>query len=126
MIIRKLALSTVGLIVCLVLFLHHARGQDAEMGKALYEACVICHKLEPTSSENGPTLIGIVGRKAASANDFTYSAALRRAGIVWDEAGLDSYLTDPQAFISGTRMPFSGITDNTERADLIAYLKRLR
>jgi len=126
MILARLALSTVALLVSLFLFPPHAQAQDAGMGKALYEACVICHKLEPTSSENGPTLIGIVGRKAASANDFTYSAALRRAGIVWDEAGLDSYLADPQAFISGTRMPFSGIADNTERADLIAYLKTLR
>jgi cytochrome c2 len=109
-----------------VLVAADAVGQDAVTGKALYEVCAPCHKLEPTSSELGPTLIGIVGRKAGTRDDFRYSRALLGARIAWDEAALDSFLADPQAFIVGTRMPFSGIADKTERANLISYLRTLR
>jgi cytochrome c len=103
-----------------------ARAQDAMRGRVLYEGCAPCHKLEPSSSEQGPTLIGIIGRKAAALEDFRYSRAIMRANIVWDEATLDAYLADTQAYIAGTRMPFGGIPEKTERADLIAFLKTLR
>jgi len=33
---------------------------------------------------------------------------------------------EPQAFIAGTRMPFGGIPDRRERANLISYLGTLR
>jgi len=103
-----------------------ALAQDAARGRVLFEMCAACHKLEPNSTEYGPSLIGIIGRKAAVLRDFSYSRALLRTNIVWDDGRLDIYLADPQAFISGTRMPFSGIANKTERADLIAYLKTLR
>ena len=125
MMLGTLARSVVALMTCCLL-LSPAAAQDVGRGKALYEACAPCHELGPASSEHGPSLIGVVGRRAGAANDFSYSRALLRAGIVWDEAQLDSYLSDPQASISGTRMPFSGIADAAERTDLIAYLKTLR
>jgi cytochrome c len=109
-----------------VLIATGAPAQGTGSGEALYEICAPCHKLEPTSSELGPTLIGVVGRKAGARGDFRYSRALLAAGIVWDEAALDAFLADPQAFIAGTRMPFSGIPDKTERANLISYLRTLR
>jgi cytochrome c len=103
-----------------------ANAQDAARGKAHFEICIVCHKLEPASSEHGPSLIGLVGRKAASLEDFRYSRALQRADIIWGEATLDTFLADPQGSIPGTRMPFGGITDKSERADLIAFLTMLR
>ena len=42
--------------------------------------------------------------------------------VTWDAATLDKYITDPQAFIPGNRMAFAGITDRSQRDDLIAYL----
>jgi cytochrome c len=103
-----------------------AAAQDVAKGKASFEACAVCHTLGPASTEHGPTLIGVWGRKAGARDDFRYSRALLRTNIVWDEAALDAYITDPQAFVPGTRMPFSGVPDNPERADLIGYLKTLR
>lgn len=103
-----------------------AVAQDAVTGKALYEVCAACHKLEAASSELGPSLIGIVGRRAGTRDDFRYSRALMRARFVWDEAALDGFLADPQAFITGTRMPFAGIPDKTGRTNLISYLGTLR
>jgi cytochrome c len=54
------------------------------------------------------------------------SAALRGAEIIWDERSLDAFLTDPQKAVPSNVMPFSGIADAKQRADLIAYLKTLR
>jgi cytochrome c len=100
--------------------------QDVTSGKALYEACTPCHGTGAASTELGPSLIGIVGRAAGAREDFRYSRALRGVKIVWDESTLDAFLADPQAFIVGTRMPFAGIPDKTERANLISYLRTLQ
>jgi cytochrome c len=102
-----------------------ARG-DVEKGKALYETCEVCHKIQPMSTEHGPSLIGILGRRPGALDDFRYSRALQRANIVWNETTLDAYLADPQTFLVGSRMPFPGISDDSERANLIAFLKTLR
>jgi cytochrome c len=102
-----------------------AFAQDVTRGKALYEACAPCHGTGAASTELGPTLIGIAGRAAGAREDFRYSRALRNANVAWDEPTLDAFLADPQAFIVGTRMPFSGIPDKHERADLISYLRTL-
>ena len=51
---------------------------------------------------------------------------MKSAAIVWDEASLDRYLTDPQALVPGNIMPFSGVADEAQRAELIVYLKTLR
>jgi cytochrome c len=67
-----------------------------------------------------------VGRAAGAREDFRYSRALRNARMVWDASTLDAFLADPQAFIVGTRMPFAGISDKVQRADLISYLSTLR
>jgi cytochrome c len=119
MILRTLAL--VLLVSCLIPA--DAWGQDAARGKKAYEACAACHTNKPGG--DGPSLVGIIGRKAGSLDDFTYSRPLRRSGIVWDETALNAYLADPQAFIPGTRMAFSGVPDKKERDDLISYLKSL-
>lgn len=60
------------------------------------------------------------------ASGFRYSNAMKRANITWDEKTLDAYLDDPQKVVPGSVMPFSGIADAQERADLIAYLKTLK
>jgi len=42
--------------------------------------------------------------------------------VTWDSAALDAWITNPQAFIPGNRMPFRGIPDQQARADIIAFL----
>jgi cytochrome c len=51
---------------------------------------------------------------------------MKNANFVWDEKTLDAFLDEPQKVVPGTTMPFSGIANAKERADLIAYLKTLR
>jgi cytochrome c len=81
---------------------------------------MICHSLD--KNEVGPRHRGVFGRKAGSLADYDYSAALKASNIVWNEAALDKWLTDPQALVPGTKMTFS-VDDAQDRADVIAFLK---
>jgi cytochrome c len=99
---------------------------DPEAGARLFRACAACHSLEPGRHRTGPSLAGIVGRKAGTAEGFRrYSPALEGADVVWDAAALDAWLREPGAFIPGNRMTFQGIPDAQVRADLIAYLAQV-
>jgi cytochrome c2 len=98
------------------------RGADVEKGKVAFEECAACHSLDGSGKDDGPTLKGVIGRKAGSLEDFRYSAAMKRSDVTWDAATLDKYITDSQAFIPGNRMAFAGMTDQSQRDDLIAYL----
>jgi cytochrome c len=99
-----------------------ARDADPERGKALFEKrCTGCHAL--TQNHEGPQLQGVYGRASGTAKGFAYSAALKKAQIVWDEKSLDKWLTDPDAFIPGNEMDFL-VSRPQERRDLISYLKQ--
>jgi cytochrome c len=100
--------------------------QDAARGRQLFEQCAACHKVQAESDTDGPTLVGVLGRRSGTLPDFRYSRAMTRAALTWDERQLDAYLADPQAVVAGTRMAFPGLPDKPDRLDLIAYLKTLR
>ena len=97
---------------------------DPVKGKVVFEQCAACHALDDAKSA-GPSLKGMFGRKAGSRDDFRYSVAMTRSGIVWDAATLDAYLADPLAYIKGNRMSFAGVTGKTERDDLISFLEQV-
>ncbi len=98
---------------------------DAEAGKVVFNRCKICHAIEAGKlSPVGPNLHGIFGRKAGTFDNFAYSQAMRDAGVVWTDDTLAKYLHDPRKFVPGNRMAFPGIKDDTEIADLLAYLHR--
>ncbi|MBI3373136.1 MAG: c-type cytochrome [Betaproteobacteria bacterium] len=91
-----------------------------------FERCAACHSGKDTTKDLGPSLVGIIGRKAGSREDFRYSRPLARSGVTWDERSLDAFLKSPDQFIPGTRMPFEGIVSDAERGDIIRYLKTLK
>ena len=97
-----------------------AAAADAEHGKAVFAACAACHSERPDAL--GPSLKGVVGRKAAALEDFRYSAAMKRANLVWDENNLRDYIKDPQGKVKGNRMPYGGVANPQEADDLVAYL----
>ena len=94
---------------------------DVEKGMVLYEKCAACHTLDGTESD-GPTLLGVYGRKAGSLDAFRFSAAMTRSTIVWSAETLDAFIADPQVSVAGNRMSFAGMTEKSERDDLLAYL----
>jgi cytochrome c len=99
---------------------------DAEKGKAVFKKCAMCHQIGPDAKPLiGPPLTGVIGRKAASVADFTYSPGLKKladSGLIWTDANLDKYLTDPKAMVPGSPMALA-LPDAAARADVIAYLK---
>jgi len=100
-----------------------AEAQDA--GEALFKRhCAICHTVEAGKNKIGPSLAGILGRKAGSVPGYSYTDANKNSGVTWDEHNLDTYLTDPKKFIPGTKMLFTGLKNEGERSALIAYLKQ--
>jgi cytochrome c2 len=101
-----------------------APSADPAAGQEVYETrCSFCHG-EGGVGGQGPALIGVVGRKAASVANFAYTPALKGAGLTWTPSDLDRFLTNPAALVPGTSMPMS-VPDAKERADLIAYLASL-
>ena len=99
-----------------------AHAADAARGEELYESrCIGCHSLD--ANRIGPAHRGVVGRRVGTAPDFDYSPALKASTIVWDEATIARWLTDPQALIPGQRMNFR-VALPEDRADIAAYLKR--
>jgi cytochrome c len=97
---------------------------DAARGEKRFEECATCHTLERGVNNVGPSLFGLFGRKAGEIADFRYSPALKKSGIAWNPQTLDSFIADPQKEVPGNRMPFAGMPDAGDRADLIAYLQK--
>lgn len=97
---------------------------DAVRGEARFKECAACHKLDAGANEVGPSLHGIFSRKAGELADFRYSPAMKRSGVLWTAETLDKYIADPQAFIPANRMPYAGMSNANDRADLIAYLQK--
>ena len=99
---------------------------DAAKGEKVFVKCKACHEVEKGVNKVGPTLKGIVGRKAASVEGYNYSDPMKAKGaegVVWDEATLTAYLPDPKAFVPKTKMTFAGLKKPEDVADIIAFLK---
>ena len=97
---------------------------DPASGAQVYRFCASCHSLLPGVNLTGPSLSGVIGRTAGTAEGFgRYSPALREADFEWDAATLDAFLQDPQVMFPGTYMTFPGIPEATQRADLLAFLE---
>ena len=95
-----------------------------EAGETLFKKnCAVCHTLDAGKNKIGPSLAGVVGRKAGGVPGFAYSAANKNSGDTWDEQTLDTYLTDPRKFMPGTKMVFAGLKNPEDRKALIEYLK---
>jgi len=105
-------------------FNNNAFSADAVKGKKLFTKCKACHNVDAQKHKIGPHLVGIVGRKAGTADGYTkYSKAIKDSGIVWDEANLDKWLTGPKTMYPGTKMIYPGLKKAEDRADVIEYLK---
>ena len=97
---------------------------DAARGEKLFGDCKACHMTDRTTTGLGPSLYGVFGRKSGELADFRYSPAFKRSNITWSPETLDTYITDPQKLVPGNRMPYAGMADARDRADLIMYLQK--
>ncbi len=107
-----------------------AQAGDPAAGQRVFNQCRACHTPEQGGRNGvGPNLWGVVGRNAATIEGFRYSANMREVaegGLVWNEANLRAYLTNPKAVVPRGSMSFAGLRNETQLNDLIAYLNTLK
>jgi cytochrome c len=99
--------------------------QDLAAGEASFRKCAPCHSVgEDATNKVGPALNGLDGRKAGTAEGFSYSDANKNSGLTWNEETFKEYIRDPRAKLPGTKMIFAGIKSDKEVTDLWGYLKQ--
>lgn len=103
---------------------------DAAKGETVFKKCTSCHTGESGGPNKvGPNLFDVVNRPIASHAGFSYSAGMKdfsKGGTEkWDYDHLSYFIEAPKKHVPGTAMGFAGIKKETERADLIAYLRTL-
>ena len=104
-----------------------ANAQDLAAGEQSFRKCLPCHSVgEDAKHKIGPLLNGLDGRKSGTIEGYNYSEANKKAEIVWGEASFKDYIVNPMAKVPGTKMAFAGIKNETEIANLWAYLKQFK
>jgi len=98
----------------------------AATAPAAFAICSACHSVTPGDNGIGPSLAGIYGTKAGEVAGYEFSDAMKKSGLTWDDKTLDSYLTNPQMVVPGTKMSFGGMQDAAKRKDVIAYIKAVK
>jgi len=99
---------------------------SSDRGAQVARQCQACHNFqEGQGPKIGPDLYSVVGRKIASAPGFNFSSALKSKNGTWDFDTLNTWLTKPSAYAPGTAMTFAGLSNEKQRADVIAYLDTL-
>ena len=114
--IAVLAVSSIG----------YANAADVAKGKKVFNKCKACHTLVAGKHRIGPSLAGIFGRKAGTAEKYKFSKAMKKAGdggLVWDEKTMAEYLIKPRTYIKGTKMTFAGLKKASDIENLMAFLK---
>ena len=99
---------------------------DAAAGKRVYDLrCLGCHGGDGTAPTLGPSLVGIIGRKAGTEQTGVHSRAMVDSDITWSASSLRKFLAAPTKQVPGTIMP-TGVPNAQEIDDLVAYLQTLR
>jgi len=101
--------------------------EKAQEGEKIFKRTYgACHTVEPGKHRVGPSLAGVVGRKAGTTEGFKYSDAMKNANIAWSEDNLDKYLTDPKGFLPGNKMAYTGLKKENDRKAVIEYLESVK
>ena len=130
----KLGAATLAGAACLALTLANAATAqpattgDPVAGARAFGQCKACHTADSNGKDGvGPNLFKVFGSKAATRRPkYAYSPALKKSGVVWNEANLHKYLTDPNKAVPGSKMAFVGFPRKVMRDNVIAYLKTLK
>ena len=89
--------------------------------------CKACHSFKAGEHKMGPSLFGVVGRTAGTAEGFNYSDGFKAGvgGKVWDEAALRSWIENSPGMAPGTKMPKQNVT-GAKADQVIEFLNGLK
>ena len=106
---------------------HAAAWDDGSRGAQLFRKCSACHTVgEDGGNRAGPTLYGLFGRRFGEVAGYRYSEALKDSDLVWDETTIDALFAEgPADYVPGSKMPLQRMPNAADRAELIAFLKRI-
>jgi len=117
LVIAGIALATIGI----------ANAQDLGAGEQSFRKCAPCHAVgDGATNKVGPVLNGLEGRKSGTVEGYSYSEANKKADITWNEASFKDYIKAPMTKVPGTKMAFAGIKNDSEIANLWAYLNQFK
>ena len=103
-----------------------ASADTADPQMVFNNACRTCHSMKEGDNRLGPSLAGVVGRKAGTLPGYQYSSSMQSSGVTWDEATLDKFIANPDEVVGGNKMkPFTGIADAGQRKEIIGFLKSI-
>jgi cytochrome c len=120
----RIGLAVSMAVVAATTFPGAVRAQD---GEALFRRqCATCHAVQAGQNKIGPSVAGIVGKKAASVPGFEYSDAMKAANVTWADDSLAKYLADPKGFVPNGKMVFAGLKNPDDVQAVIDYLKTLK
>ena len=119
--------KSMGFAVAALMLIPQAQAADAAHGAEVFQRCAICHSnTKGAPAKIGPNLFGVIGRKAGTFPEFSYSAAMKNAGFVWTVPKITAYAQHPQVGVPGNRMAFGGLSSAKDAADVAADLATLK
>jgi len=103
-----------------------AQSGDATRGERLFnQQCKACHTVDKDGKNGiGPKLHGMFGQKAGAVEGFSFSEAMQKSGLVWDDKTTAEYLKDPKARVPNGKMVYAGLKQQAQLDDVVAYLKK--
>lgn len=100
---------------------------DADKGKKVFKKCKACHSTDAGKNKMGPSLAGIIGRKAGTADGYKKYKALKGANFSWDEATIGEFVQNQKKFLKSkglkTKIAMRVKIKAKDVDDLLAYLK---
>jgi cytochrome c len=98
---------------------------DPAAGEKVFGKCKACHKVDG-SNGTGPHLNGVIGRARGGVEGFGYSDGMKSVSDAWTPETMEAFLTNPKAYVAGTKMGFAGLAKVEDRANVIAYLATMK
>lgn len=96
---------------------------DFDAGEKVFNKCKTCHVLTGGAKKMGPTMECIYGRKAGAVAGYRYSKAMESSDIIWTNETMAEFFKNPRKYFKGTKMAFSGLRNEQQMADLLAFLE---
>mgnify|MGYP006170345347 CR=1 FL=1 len=98
---------------------------DVASGEKIFKKCAACHSINKGGKNKiGPALYNVVGRAVGGVSEYKYSKALASYGKDWTFEELNGFLQKPASYLKGTKMSYSGLRKEKDRASIIKYLNQ--